>query len=148
MENLSWVLSSVLIIIFASITMYYLADVHFCTFSFKKKIFSIVYFIAYLALNIIAQIIYGFELYGDLYIIFAQIPLYILLKLLTQYRGIKLVFLYLSITIFSSAAMFISSFIIFFTLHFAWINSGTVILFRIMFAKHTIFIHLTSRYIR
>lgn len=115
MENLSWVLSSVLIIIFASITMYYLADVHFRTFSFKKKIFSIVYFIAYLALNIIAQIIYGFELYGDLYIIFAQIPLYILLKLLTQYRGIKLVFLYLSITIFSSAAMFISSFIIFFT---------------------------------
>lgn len=115
MENLSWILSSVFIIIFASVTMYYLADVHLHTFSFKKKVFFIVYFIAYLALNIIAQIICGFELYGDLYIIFAQIPLYILLRLLTYYRGIKLLFLYLSITIFSSAAMFISSFIIFFT---------------------------------
>ncbi|MBR3601304.1 MAG: GHKL domain-containing protein [Lachnospiraceae bacterium] len=115
LEHWDWILSSVIIIIFASITMYYLADVHFSTFSPKKKIFSIIYFITYLTFNVIIQIILGPELYGDFYILFAQIPLYILLTILTRYRGIKLVFLYLSITIFSSAAIFLSSFIIFFT---------------------------------
>lgn len=115
MEHLSWILSSILIIIFASTTIYYLADVHFLTFSPRKKIFTIVYFITYLIFNVVIQIILGFELYGDFYLLFAQLPLYILLTLLANYRGVKLIFLYLSITIFSSAAMFLSSFIIFFT---------------------------------
>lgn len=114
-EYWDWILSSVLIIVFASITMFFLADVHWETFSLKKKGFSILYFIIYLIFNVIIQIILGFELYGDLYLVFTQIPLYILLTILTHYRGIKLIFLYLSITIFSSAAMFLSSFIIYFT---------------------------------
>ena len=115
MDHLGWILSSVIIIIFCTLTMCTLAGVNFSTFSQKKQLVSRIYFICYIILNIVIQIILGFELYGDFYILFAQIPLYIFLTLLTHYRGIKLIFLYLSITIFSSAALFISSFIIYFT---------------------------------
>lgn len=115
MEHLEWILSSVIIIIFGAITMMALADVHLGTLSYKERIISIVYFILFITLNIILQVILGFELYGDYYLLITQIPLYILLTVLTKYRGIKLVFLYLSITILSSTAMFLTSFIIFFT---------------------------------
>ena len=115
MEHLGWILSSVLIIIFCTITMCSLANVNFSNFSRKKMLISTVYFTCYIIINIVAQIIFGFELYGDFYLLFTQIPLYILLLILTHYRGIKLVFLYLSLIIFSSAALFIASFIIYFT---------------------------------
>ena len=115
MEHLEWILSSQIIIIFCTITMMTLADVHIFSLSRKKQLISIIYFILYITFNVFIQISLGFELYGDLYILFTQIPLYILLFILTRYRGIKLVFLYLSITIFSSTAMFLSSFIIYFT---------------------------------
>lgn len=115
MINLEWIISSVIIIIFCTISMITLADVDFSTFTKKKKIISAVYFITYLTINIAIQIILGFELYGDFYLLFTQLPLYILLFILTRYRGMKLVFLYLSTTIFSSTAMFLSSFIIYFT---------------------------------
>lgn len=115
MEHLGWILSSVIIIIFCTVTMYILADVNFAKFSRKKLFISTIYFVCYIIFNFVIQIIIGFELYGDLYFLFAQIPLYILLSIMSHYRGIKLIFLYLSITIFSSAALFISSFIIYFT---------------------------------
>lgn len=115
MEHLEWILSAVLIIIYATITMITLADVHFFSLPRKKRIISVLYFVIYLIFNVIIQIVLGLELYGDLYLLFTQIPLFILLYILTRYRGIKLAFLYLSITIFSSTAMFLSSFIIFFT---------------------------------
>lgn len=113
--NLDWIISCVIIIIFCTITMMILADVHFFTLPRKKQIISAIYFLVYLTFNVIAQILLGFELYGDLYFLFTQIPLFILLFILTNYRGIRLLFLYLSITIFSSTAMFLSSFIIYFT---------------------------------
>lgn len=115
MENLDWILSSVIIIIFATCTMMILADVHFETLPRKKQAATLVYFFIFLISNILIQVFLGFELYGDLYLLFTQLPLYILLFLLTKYRGTKLVFLYLSITIFSSTAMFLCSFIIYFT---------------------------------
>ena len=115
MEHLEWILSSQIIIIFCSITMMTLADVHFWNLPLKKQIGSVIYSIFYIIFNVLIQLFLGFELYGDLYLLFTQIPLYILLFILTRYRGIKLVFLYLSITIFSSTAMFLSSFIIYFT---------------------------------
>lgn len=115
MEHLEWILSSVIIIVFCTISMIVLADVRLSTLPKKKQFVAITYFIIYITLNIIIQFLLGFELYGDLYILFTQIPLYILLFILTRYRGIKLIFLYLSITIFSSTAMFLSSFIIYFT---------------------------------
>ncbi len=114
MEHLEWILSSVIIILFGAITMITLADVHFCTLPHKKRIIAMVYFVTFITLNVVLQMILGFELYGDFYLLITQIPLYILLTILTRYRGIKLVFLYLSITIFSSTAMFLTSFIIFF----------------------------------
>ena len=115
MEHLELISSTVMIIIFAAITMITLADVDFSTLSRKRKLLSCIYFIVYLILNIASQVILGFELYGDFYLLLTQFPLYILLFILTRYRGIKLIFLYLSITIFSSTAMFLSSFIIYFT---------------------------------
>lgn len=115
MEHLEWILSSQIIIIFCTITMMILADVHFWNLPRKKQMISIIYFILYIMFNVLIQLLLGFELYGDLYLLFTQIPLYILLFILTRYRGIKLIFLYLSITIFSSTAMFLSSFIIYFT---------------------------------
>ena len=115
MTHFEWILSSAIIIIFCTITMMLLADIHFFTLPKKKQIISACYFVVYLTLNIIIQMLLGFELYGDFYLLFTQIPLYILLFIMTRYRGIKLIFLYLSITIFSSTAMFLSSFIIFFT---------------------------------
>ena len=115
MEHLEWILSSLLIIVFAIITMCSLADVHVSSLPRKRQIIGIIYFTIYLTFNALIQVILGFELYGDLYLLFTQLPLYILLFILTKYRGIKLIFLYLSITIFSSTAMFLSSFIIFFT---------------------------------
>lgn len=115
MEHFEWILSSVIIIIFCTITMMALANVRFSALPKKKQLVAITYFIVYITLNIMIQFLLGFELYGDLYFLYAQIPLYILLFILSRYRGIKLVFLYLSITIFSSTAMFLSSFIIHFT---------------------------------
>ena len=115
MEHVEWILSSIMIIIFATITMCILADIHISALSKKKRIAASIYFVIYIIFNVLIQRILGFELYGDFYFLFTQIPLYILLFLLTRYRGIKLIFLYLSITIFSSTAMFLSSFIIFFT---------------------------------
>ena len=115
MINFEWILSSVIIIVFCTISMTILADVNFSTFSKEKQLISAAYFITYITFNIVIQILLGFETYGDFYLLFAQLPLYILLLILTRYRGIKLIFLYLSITIFSSTAMFLSSFIIYFT---------------------------------
>ena len=115
MDYLGWILSSVLIIVFGTLTMCTLADVHFQDFTRKKVIAVIIYFVIFIIFNVTMQIIYGFELYGDFYILFTQIPLYVLLFILTKYRGIKLLFLYSSITIFSSTAMVLSSFIIYFT---------------------------------
>ena len=115
MEHIEWILSSVIIIVFCTISMMTLADVHFLTLPKRKQMTFVTYFIIFLTLNIIIQVLMGFELYGDFYLLFTQIPLYILLFITTRYRGIKLIFLYLSITIFSSTAMFLSSFIIYFT---------------------------------
>ena len=115
MEYFQWILSSAIIIVFCTLSMMLLADVRFFTLPKRKQMVSVTYFIIFLTLNIVIQILLGFELYGDFYILFTQIPLYILLFIMTRYRGIKLIFLYLSITIFSSTAMFLSSFIIFFT---------------------------------
>ena len=115
MEHLGWILSSQIIIIFCTITMMTLADVHFGQLTKKKHLGVLIYFIFYITFNVLIQIQLGFELYGDLYFLFTQLPLYILLFMMTRYRGIKLIFLYLSITIFSSTAMFLSSFIIYFT---------------------------------
>lgn len=115
MEHIGWILSSVMIIIFGTMSMCVLADVDSTKFSKKKALVSAIYFTCYIIFNIVIQIILGFELYGDFYFLFAQAPLYILLTILTHYRGVKLIFLYLSVTIFSSTALFISSFIIYFT---------------------------------
>ena len=115
MDHFEWILSTVIIIICGTISMTILADVQFKTLSKKKQLISIIYFIIYIISNIMIQIFLGFELYGDFYLLFTQIPLYILLFIVTRYRGIKLIFLYLSITIFSSAAMFLCSFIVYFT---------------------------------
>lgn len=115
MEHIEWILSSVIIIVFCTLSMMTLADVHFLTLPKRKQMTFVTYFIIFLTLNIIIQVLMGFELYGDFYLLFTQIPLYILLFITTRYRGIKLIFLYLSITIFSSTAMFLSSFIIYFT---------------------------------
>ncbi len=115
MEHLEWIISSLIIIIFASITMCTLADVHFFSFPPKKQVATIVYFLAFLIFNALAQYIWGFEVYGDLYLVFTQLPLFLLLFFLTKYRGIRLIFLYLSTTIFSSTAMFLTSFIIYVT---------------------------------
>lgn len=114
-EYFEWILSSIIIIISCTVSMMTLADVHFFTLPKRKQLISIVYFSIFLILNVMIQIQLGFEVYGDFYLLFTQLPLYILLFILTQYRGIKLIFLYLSITIFSSTAMFLSSFIIYFT---------------------------------
>lgn len=115
MEHFEWILCSVIIIISCTISMTILADVRFFSLPKKKRRISIAYFVVYLTLNILIQHFLGPELYGDFYILFTQIPLYILLFIMTRYRGIKLIFLYLSITIFSSTAMFLSSFIIYFS---------------------------------
>lgn len=115
MINFEWILSSVIIIIFGTISMTILADVNFFNLPRKKQIISATYFVTYLTLNVLIHMFLGSELYGDLYLLFTQIPLYILLFIITRYRGIRLIFLYLSITIFSSTAMFLSSFIIYFT---------------------------------
>lgn len=115
MEHIEWILSSVIIIVFCTLSMMILADVHFLTLPKRKQVTFVTYFIIFLTLNVIIQLLVGFELYGDLYLLFTQFPLYISFFITTRYRGIKLIFLYMSITIFSSTAMFLSSFIIYFT---------------------------------
>ena len=115
MEHLDWILSCILIIIFSTITMMTLADANFFNLPKKKQFFTSIYFMIYLVCNVFIQVFLGFEIYGDLYLLFTHLPLFILLFMLTSYRGIKLIFLFLSITIFSSTAMYLSSFIIYFT---------------------------------
>lgn len=115
MAPFEWILSSIIIIISCTISMSILADVHFFQFSKRKQMISGTYFIIFLVSNIMIQQVFGSELYGDLYFLFTQIPLYILLFIITRHRGIKLIFLYLSMIIFSSTAMFLSSFLLYFT---------------------------------
>lgn len=115
LEHLEWIIASIIIIISCTVSMISLADVQFSKLPKRRQIIAIVYFIVYLILNTLFQVFLGFDLYGDFYLLITQLPLYILLFIITKYRGIKLIFLYLSFTIFSSTAIFLSSFIIVFT---------------------------------
>ncbi|MBR5597372.1 MAG: GHKL domain-containing protein [Lachnospiraceae bacterium] len=115
MEQLQWTFSSIVIILLCTITMISLANTNFYSFSKKKQLLFTIFYTLFLCSNVLVQILLGFELYGDLYIIFTQIPLLLFLFFVTRYRGLQLIFLYMSTIIFSSGAMMLSSILIYFT---------------------------------
>lgn len=114
MTTLDWMISSVIIITFCTAAMGVLTDLSFFRLPKKKRLSAGVYFLLCLVLNLYVQIVYGPETYGYLYFLIVHIPCFLLLLLLSRYRGIKLAFLFLSVIIFSSAAMFVSSLLLYF----------------------------------
>ena len=109
MESLKWIISSITIIFYACAVMYLLLDVHFSKLSGKQQIGGILFFIFFLMLNILAQVVLGYQLYGKFYLLFTQLPVYVLFLFLSKYRGIKLFFVLLSAVFFTSPVMILSS---------------------------------------
>ncbi len=100
-----WILSSVMMLLYACAVMYLLLDVRFKTLSNKRKLGGILFLFLLLAVNISAQMLLGYGLYGKFYLLFAQIPVYLLFRILSSYRGIKLLFALLTTVFFSSPIM-------------------------------------------
>ena len=109
--NIKWILSSTMVIVYACAVMYLLLDVKWGKLSPKGKLWSTVYFIAFIFLNIWAQIVLGYQLYGKFYLLLTQLPVFVLFLIISKYKGIKLFFVLLTAVFFSSPIMYITSII-------------------------------------
>lgn len=107
--NMKWVLSGIMIIFYACAVMYLLLDVKWTKLSQKRKLWSTVYFIVFIALNVSAQIYWGVALYGKYYLLFTQLPVFILFLIISKYKGIKLFFVLLTAVFFSAPVMMFTS---------------------------------------
>lgn len=82
-----------------------LLDVKWTKLPSKRKTWSMIYFIAFLALNIWAQIALGYAIYGKFYLLFTQLPVFFLFLILSHHSGIKIFFILLTAVFFSSPVM-------------------------------------------
>lgn len=109
--NIKWILSSVMIICYACTVMHLLLDVHWGELTPKRKLWGTIYFIAFITLNVLAQVVLGYRLYGKFYLLLTQLPVFVLFVIISKYKGIKLFFVLLTAVFFSSPVMFIISII-------------------------------------
>lgn len=107
--NLKWILPSTMIIFYACAVMYLLLDVKWTKLSSKRKLWGTVYSIVFIILNISAQIVLGYGLYGKFYLLLTQLPVFVLFLIISKYKGVKLLFVLLTAVFFSSPVMFITS---------------------------------------
>lgn len=105
MLNTKWIFSSILLIFYACAVMYLLLDVKWTKLPPKRKLWSAMYFLAFCALNISAQIFLGHSLYGKYYLLFTQLPVFVLFLIISSYKGIKVFFVLLTAVFFSSPIM-------------------------------------------
>lgn len=103
--KLSWIVSSIMIILYACSVMYLLLDVKWERLSPKRQIVGASYFIIFIILNIGAQITLGHGLYGKFYLLLTQLPVFILFFIISEYKGIKLFFVLLTAVFFSAPVM-------------------------------------------
>ena len=108
--NLLRIIFNVMLVFYACAIMYLLLDVQWKNLSRKKKIGSIVYFIALLIFDISAQIVLDYSIYGKLYLLFTQIPVFLLFLMISKFQGIKLIFVLLTTVFFSAPVMVLRSF--------------------------------------
>lgn len=76
--NIKWVLSNIMLIFYACSVMYLLLGVKWTQLSKKRKLWSTIYFITFIALNVSAQICLGYGLYGKYYLLLTQLPVFVL----------------------------------------------------------------------
>lgn len=107
--NIKWILSSMLTIFYACTVMYLLLDVQWATLSKKRKLWSIVYFIAFCVMNATAQITLGYALYGKYYLLLTQLPVFFFFLVISNYKGIKLFFVLLTAVFFAAPVMFVTT---------------------------------------
>ena len=121
MIPIKWLFTSTMIIFYACGVMYLLLDVKWEKLSKSRKQAGFIFFLGFLILNIVAQMSLGYELYGKFYLILTQLPVYILFRVISEHKGIKLVFVLLTAVFFSSTVMFIISVIRYFVVPPVWI---------------------------
>ena len=90
------VASPILLTVFGCIVMYLLLGVDFRTLPRKRKVIVVIFFIMILFVNIVSKAYLGRALYAKFYVLFAQIPVFLLFYLSSTYRGIKLLFVLLT----------------------------------------------------
>lgn len=105
MMGIKAILTSTFLIFYACGVMYLLLDVKWEKLSKTRRLWATVYFIAFIALNIVAQATLGYALYGKYYLVFTQFPVFVLFLILSKYKGIKLFFVLLTEVFFSAPVM-------------------------------------------
>lgn len=129
MVNKVWMIPSTMLVIYACTVMYLLLDVHLHKLTQKRRLGGILFFVAFIICNISAQAMLGYQVYGKFYLLFTQLPVYLLFRLVSNYKGIKLLFVLLTTVFFSSPIMMVTSVL----RHFFELPIWTYIVFYIMF---------------
>ena len=107
--DIPWILSRIIILFYAFTVMFMLLDVQWKTLSLKVKRLGMAYFTVLMVLNIWLQTVLDHQQYGRYYFLFAQLPLFVLFLIISDYRGIKLFFVLLTTVFFSSPTIILFS---------------------------------------
>lgn len=133
--NIKALVFSLTIILYASSIMWMILDVKFDKLPLKRRVSGIIFFIALIVLNVTVQSLFGIEVYAKYYLIFTQLPVYILFRIISEYRNIKLFFVLLTAVIASSPIMIIITI----TRHFfevpLWLYLGGYIIMGVLVYK-------------
>lgn len=94
--------ASLMLIVYAIVIMSMFLNFRLRNLTPRKQAAAILFVVAILGGNILAKYLLGQSLYGKLYLLMAQLPVYIGFAIFSRYRGVKLFFVLLSTIIMSS----------------------------------------------
>lgn len=88
--------------LYGAAIMYMFLDVHWKAFSKRKKIVSMSLLLLLIGINEVATHVIGQPGYGKLYALLVQLPVFLYFSVISEYRGIRLLFVILSAVSFSA----------------------------------------------
>ncbi len=130
------VLNGILFIIFCAILMVLLLDIQWKKISNKRKLYGGLVFAFGLGFNVFGILFLGTEAYSQYYMFFAQIPGFFLFMILSNYKGVKLLFVLLTTILLTPFSLYVPIVLrIFFSL-----DALTLIFIRVLLYLFTIYI--------
>ncbi|MGB4984833.1 MAG: GHKL domain-containing protein [Erysipelotrichaceae bacterium] len=135
MISINYLLTSLMTILYACGLMYLLLDVKWGNLTKKTKQIGVIFFFGFLILNLVAQIFFGYELYGKFYLLLTQFPVYILFRIISEYKGIKLLFVLLTTVFFCSPVLVIISIVNIYMIPPVWIYTICYIGFILLISR-------------
>lgn len=133
--NIKAIVFSLTIIAYASSIMWMLLDVKFNKLSLKRRVSGIIFSISLIALNIIVISLFGLQVYAKYYLLFTQLPVYILFRIISEYKNIKLFFVLLTAVIASSPIMITITIVRHFFPVPLWLYFGCYIIMAVLVCK-------------